>query len=269
MITVASLVLYKHAYNDVKKTIDCLLLEKKISKVVIVDNGSHCAWLSSLKSTKLNLVALESNDGFGAGHNATIERFGDEADFILICNPDISFEQGEVDKLIDFSSQSNIALSAPKILYPDGNIQHSCKLLPTPTQLFARRFLARFCFKQNSVYELVEADYSKSFFAPSMSGCFMLLSRKAIAVTKGFDTQYFMYLEDVDFSRRVSSAGLNVRYCPNSYVIHESQRRSYTSYKFLIYHIKSAVRYFNKWGWFIDKERDILNRKCLIELPRV
>ncbi len=94
----------------------------------------------------------------------------------------------------------------------------------------------------------------------------MLISQQALIQTGGFDERFFLYLEDVDLSRRVSGLGLNVQYCPDSMVVHESQRRSYQDFKFLIFHIVSAVRYFNKWGWLIDPERDRLNALCLSQL---
>lgn len=34
-------------------------------------------------------------------------------------------------------------------------------------------------------------------------------------------------------------------------------------------HIKSAVRYFNKWGWFFDAERRAMNRKILDEIKEM
>jgi len=266
--TYASLVLYKHDYDDVKLTIDCILNETSITKFIIVDNGSHCNWLSDLNSKKLEVIQTPDNNGFGSGHNIIINKYKEQADFILICNPDIYFEKCQVDIFIDFSASVNADLSTPKILYPDGTLQRSCKLLPSPYQLFMRRFLSGISASLNNVYELTNADYTRPFFAPSVSGCFMLLSRDALNIAGCFDTRYFMYLEDVDISRRICSAGLKVIYCPTACVVHESQRRSYKSVKFLFYHIKSAISYFNKWGWLFDKERKRLNGKCLSELPK-
>ena len=28
-------------------------------------------------------------------------------------------------------------------------------------------------------------------------------------------------------------------------------------------HVKSAIKYFNKWGWFFDKERKEKNMECM------
>jgi GT2 family glycosyltransferase len=161
-----------------------------------------------------------------------------------------------------------IGLSIPKVIYPNGSLQHSCKLLPSPYQLFIRRFLSRAACLIDIDYELHGADYSQPFFAPSLSGCFMIISWRVLQEIQGFDPQFFMYLEDVDFCRRACETKYPVSYCPDAVVTHESQRSSYVDLRFLCYHIVSAIRYFNKWGWFFDKRRRQLNNRCLSKLPQ-
>ncbi|QGY29832.1 glycosyltransferase [Pantoea cypripedii] len=268
MKIIASLVLYRHSQADIEKTLESLFSEESIDKICIVDNGGHCSWLDGLSHPKIEVIKLAVNRGFGSGHNAVFQKFNQDCDYILVCNPDISFSTGQVDKLYSFSMQRQTGLSIPKVVYPDGSLQHGCKLLPKPWQLFVRRFGSSLADKMNQDYELRHADYSCSFFAPSLSGCFMLISRQALQKTGGFDERFFLYLEDVDLSRRVCTSALPVEYCPGSIVVHESQRRSYRDVKFLMYHVFSAVRYFNKWGWFLDTDRDALNTRCLSELPQ-
>jgi len=259
---IASVVLYKHNYNDVKDTLDSLISDESIDKIVLVDNGNHCRWLSDLINPKIELLTNPYNHGFGAGHNSVFSKYIDLADYFLVCNPDISFSKGEISSLYSYCVKNKIDFSIPKILYPDGTLQYACKLLPNPTQLFIRRFLNN-KNKLNEEYELHHADYNKSFFAPSFSGCCMLLSNSAIKYSNGFDERFFLYFEDVDLSRRLCDSDLRVAYCPLSKVYHEAQRRSYINYKFLFYHIVSALKYFNKWGWCNDVIRVRLNKKCL------
>jgi GT2 family glycosyltransferase len=264
---IASLVLFKHEYQDIEQTLSSLFAEESISKVVIVDNGAFCKWLANFQHEKLEVIRLPVNRGFGAGHNVVFERYADIAPFILICNPDITFAKGEVDKLYRFGCDYGVGLAIPKIVYPDGSLQHGTKLLPSPYQLLIRRFMSRFSCTINDSYELRQADYNKPFFAPSLSGCFMLISGQVLRDVKGFDTRFFLYLEDVDLSRRVCQSAFPVSYFPGALVTHESQRRSYTDVRFLFYHITSAIRYFNKWGWFRDRQRVQLNKRCLANLP--
>jgi len=80
-----------------------------------------------------------------------------------------------------------------------------------------------------------------------------------------FDENIFMYLEDTDLNRRIHSKYKTIFY-PKVSIMHEYSKESYVNKKLLIYHIKSAIYYFNKWGWFFDKERDELNSRCLSNL---
>jgi len=265
---IASLVLYKHVYKDVEKTLFALLNEESIDKVCIVDNGNHCDWVKDLAHPKIEFIPLAKNRGFGSGHNAVFNQYRKRCEYVLICNPDISFTRGQVDELYHYCQRRQCGLAIPKVVYPDGSLQHGCKLLPTPWQLFMRRFGASFSRGMNHSYELQQANYNTGFFAPSLSGCFMLISSEALNAIGGFDERYFLYMEDVDLSRRVCTTNLPVEYCPSSTVVHESQRRSYRDFTFLLYHITSAIKYFNKWGWLIDKEREALNSRCLSALPK-
>jgi len=265
----ASLVLFKHSFNDIEATLSALLREDSVSTVVIVDNGEHCTWLDSFEHEKVQVIRVPVNQGFGAGHNMVFDKFKNQADYLLICNPDIHFDKGEVDALYEFSHSESVGLAIPRILYPNGNNQYGCKLLPSPYQLFIRRFFSIATSSVNEQYELRDADYNKVFFAPSLSGCFLLISKDALGKIGGFDERFFLYMEDVDLSRRVCDAGLPVRYYPGSTVTHIAQAKSYKSFKFLTYHVLSAIKYFNKWGWFTDKQRIKLNSTCLSLLPRI
>ena len=64
----------------------------------------------------------------------------------------------------------------------------------------------------------------------------------------GFDERYFMYMEDVDLCREIRKNYM-ISYNPICTVTHQYRKGSYIKYKLLGYHIKSALRYFHKWGW--------------------
>lgn len=54
-----------------------------------------------------------------------------------------------------------------------------------------------------------------------------------------------------------------VIYFPEAEIFHEHGKASYKSRKLMMFHVKSAIKYFNKWGWFFDKERKVKNRNCM------
>ena len=74
-----------------------------------------------------------------------------------------------------------------------------------------------------------------------------------------------MYLEDFDLMRRLHRVGKTLYY-PEVTIIHNHAKESYKSKKMLLIHIKSAIKYFNKFGWFFDKERKCMNKKILQEI---
>lgn len=153
----------------------------------------------------------------------------------------------------------------PKILYPDGRLQPLCKLLPTPYGLILRRFmhflknkLARFNYR----YEMHASGYNKIMDVPFLSGCFMFLRKDALQKTGIFDERIFLYNEDTDLSRRIHQQYRTVYY-PEALVYHYHEKKSYKNFQLLLVHIQSAIRYFNKWGWWNDPEREHINRETL------
>lgn len=264
---VASIVLYNHTHSQLDDTISSLLNELCVEKIVLVDNGG-AQWAASLDNPRIHYIAAEQNKGFGSGHNLAMKHFLDKCNYFLVCNPDISFAQGELESLYHFARDGNHRFVSPRIYYSDGRLQHGCRLLPTPANLLLRRFFPRWGAKLDITYEIQHADYSQSFSVPSVSGCFMLIDSLLLKELHGFDERYFMYLEDVDLCRRALSFTEIVFY-PGASITHVFGKGSYKSLNLFAYHIKSAINYFNKWGWLRDAERSITNQKYLNAIPMI
>ena len=90
----------------------------------------------------------------------------------------------------------------------------------------------------------------------------MFLRTEVLKQVGLFDENIFMYLEDIDLNRRIHSKYKTIYY-PDAIVIHEHQKESYKNRKLLKAHIKSAIYYFNKYGWFFDKERTSINKNII------
>lgn len=256
----ASIVLYKHRYEDIQPTIDCLLKTACVSQVVLVDNDNS-SWAATFEHPRVTYIKSDGNFGFGYGHNYAIKRYANQSDYFLICNPDIVFKPSELEKLVDYAQQRNEALFLPKIVYEDGRNQYGARLLPSPLNLFARRFSPKFAERLDEDYLLRSFDLSKPIFAPYLHGCFMLFKSKALIELNGFDERFFMYMEDVDLSRRCAEKFGNVYY-PLVHVVHLHEQGSYKNKTLLKAHLKSAWQYFWKWGWIYDSSRSKMNKKC-------
>lgn len=260
----ASIVIFKHTYSDLKGTLDSLFTSPLIDKVILVDNDDS-NWANKYFNEKVIYIKSPGNIGFGSGHNLAINKFALESDFFLICNPDIIFDALEFEKLVNFSIKQEAGLFLPKIVYENGENQFGARLLPTPFNLFARRFSPKYAEKLDDNYLLKKMDLSKPSFVPYLHGCFMLFRSKSLVDLGGFDERYFMYMEDVDLSRRCAEKFGNLYY-PLAHVVHLHEQGSYKNKTLLKAHLKSAFQYFNKWGWFYDLKRTKLNKACLDQI---
>ena len=261
-----SIVLFKHSRRDIQDLLGLLLHSEAIGNIYLVNNGGS-EWVESLAGSKIFPISGHGNIGFGAGHNLALRHntFG-SSKFHLICNPDISFSTTALNQLLSLVHARSEVLFIPNVCNIDGTRQDCCKLLPSPLNLFARRFFPALGRRLDSRYLLANAVFTKEFFAPSLSGCFMLCRAEALVNVGGFDERYFMYMEDVDLSRRLAYFGGSM-YLPSVQIFHGFQKGSYKNIRLLKYHIHSAIKYFNKWGWIVDPSRSHLNRRCLLALP--
>ncbi|MDD5774549.1 MAG: glycosyltransferase family 2 protein [Candidatus Omnitrophica bacterium] len=235
-------------------------------RLYIVDNSPDNRLQGVVTGPNVEYVCNGVNRGFGAAHNQIIDKVLGKSRYHLIMNPDVYFTPGVVEKLFDhMEDHRDTGCVLPKVFYPDGSIQYLCKLLPTPLTLFARRFMP-FCLralsdKASFRYEMRFTGYDRMMEVPYSSGAFMFLRNEAIAQAGKFDERFFMYLEDVDFSRRMNEHYKNV-YLPEVCIFHDHVRGSYKNIALLSRHIVSAVRYFNKWGWFFDRVRTSVNKRA-------
>lgn len=213
---------------------------------------------------------LGENLGFGNAHNLGIQKaIGENSRYHLVLNPDVHFSPEVPDKLASYADRHpDTVYMLPKVTYPSGEIQPLCKLLPTPFDLFFRRFLGNFPLAKavNDRYTLKGFGYDRIINPPCLSGCFMFLRTETLRdKALAFDDRFFLYCEDFDLIRRLHRYGKTLFY-PEVTIVHDHARGSYKSKKLLWMHMRSAFRYFNKYGWFFDTERKAMNRKILEEL---
>ncbi|MDB5795962.1 MAG: glycosyltransferase family 2 protein [Noviherbaspirillum sp.] len=234
--------------------------------VTLIDNSPEEHLVEVARQFNATYIHLPNNPGFGAAHNLAIAKaLATDAQYHLVLNPDTRFQNNVISTLASYMEEHrDVGLIMPDIRYPDGSQQFLCKLLPTPYDLLMRRFWPRLYKLSGRLaqYELHESGYNKPMNVPALSGCFMLMRTTVLREVGGFDERFFMYLEDVDLSRRIGKIARTV-YFPYVSITHDYVKGSYRNWKLTAYHVCSAVRYFNKWGWFSDAEKDEINRSTL------
>lgn len=264
-----SIVLYHPKWEqEVLPLVEELLRVKNLRKIYLLDN-SEKEWLrehmdmqkAPVPSKKLRYMAMSENLGYGRAHNIALrESAYHQTELHLVMNSDIRVQAEDIDTMHDWMLlHPEVGQLMPRVLHPDGTQQFLAKRLPTPLDVFGRRFLPSWLMaRRNRRYELRDMDLLRPVNAPYLSGCFMML-RTTAAVDAGlFDERFFMYPEDIDLTRRIHRNYLTLYY-PEWTIVHAHARDSYKNKHMLRIHIQNMCRYFNKWGWLFDRERRQFN----------
>lgn len=210
----------------------------------------------------------QSNKGYGAGHNVALRKAMDAGShYHLVVNPDVWFGAEVIPALWRLMEEDEtIAQVMPKVLFLNGSVQCLAKFLPTPLDLFNRFFMpGRLIAKSNDRFELKHSGYDKMMNVPFLSGCFMFLRMSALKDEGLFDERFFMYMEDVDITRRLHTRYKTLFY-PSVSIYHRFSRLSYHKWRISLIHMISVVKYFNKWGWIYDTGRRRFNKRLQKEL---
>lgn len=260
-----SIVTYKNDPVILQKAIQSFLNTSLAVKLYVCDNSPTEKLKTLVQDPRCEYIFNGANIGFGAAHNICIRKAFHESDFHLVLNPDVSFPAGTLEHIHAYMmAHADVGLVLPKVVGFDAEMHFVCKRLPAPLDLIVRRLdigiLKKLFAKRLSFYEMRDKNYDEVIEAPSLSGCFMLFRNAALKQAGLFDERFFMYMEDIDLARRVYQKFRNV-YLPTATIIHGHAKESYKSFRLLKIHALSAIRYFNKWGWFFDRERNQINTK--------
>lgn len=267
------IVLYENDENLLQKAINSFLNTTLHVRLYLIDNSptDDLKYLSTLDN-RIEYIFNSKNLGFGKAHNIALKKSLQQGvPYHLVLNPDVYFEKGTLESLYNYMQENDdVANVMPKVFYPDGRIQYLCKMLPSPMELIIRRFMPseKIILKINHRYELRDSGYEQEMNIPYLSGCFMFLRVEHLKEIGLFDENIFLHMEDTDLNRRLYQR-YRTMYYPRVSITHVHAKESHKRRHHLLMHIKSTLYYFNKWGWFFDKERRQINKnleKMIIKL---
>lgn len=195
-----------------------------VPQVVIADNGSTdgAPEAAERDHDNVTLVRTGGNIGYGGGINRAVAEVDPEIEFIVVANPDVEWQPGALDELVAAARRWPRAGSlGPLIREPDGSVYPSARRVPDLVSGAGHAIFGGI-WPGNPW----TAAYLEDTAAPSerpvgwLSGSCLLLRRTAFDAIDGFDSRYFMYMEDVDLGDRLGKAGwLNV-YVPAAEIVH-------------------------------------------------
>ena len=195
-------------------------------------------------------LAMPSNAGYGGAINAASLTLPTSVDWILICNPDITFSKKALDVLVRTGdADPGIGAVGPTILTDLGEVYPSARSIPSLRNGIGHALLADI-WKANpwsAAYRNEASTSSPRSDVGWLSGACLLVRRSAFTTIGGFDEKFFMYFEDVDLGYRLSKLGLSNVYEPDAVVTHSGAHSTVTeATTMLAAHHTSAKRFLSK-----------------------
>jgi GT2 family glycosyltransferase len=238
-------------YREVEDTKNCIVSLRECGyqnlKIILVDNASQNGSVEELARAfpDLPLLIQPTNLGYAGGNNAGI-RFAltMNVDYILISNDDVVVTKGFLEPMVGMMERDKgIGIVSPKVFYSS-----------SPQEVFAAvgEFNSWFCTGMDKGRDeeacrstTLECDVN---YVPGV----LLLARREVFETVGlFDERFFMYFEDVEFSRRVRTR-YRMAYTARSVAFHKGGAgKGWINYSelYLYYHTRNRIWAFRSEGW--------------------
>ena len=193
------------------------------AEVIVVDNASTDGTPGLVREKFPDARVIEQeNKGFGAGNNAGMRAASGR--YYLLLNPDAWLTEGALEKLVAFADEHpEAAVVGPRLLNPDGSLQRSVRGYPSPWRIATEYFFLR---KLGPRTHALNAFFGEQFDHESVReaeylfGACLLVRREAVDEVGGFDEDFFLMSEEVDWCYRFREAGWKVLFYPGAEVFH-------------------------------------------------
>ena len=239
--------------------------------VMVVDNASSDGSAAMVRAEfpDVRLLAQTQNLGFAAANNLALLTLGFReqqrglmtlapsadaqsttvpSDAVLLLNPDTAVRSNAIAVLMEcLEAHPRAGLMGAQLVYPDGRFQHSAFRFPGLAQIVFD-FFPLHPRLLNSRLNGRYARHTQPFQIDHPLGACMLARRETIEQVGLMDEGYFMYVEEVDWCRRIWRAGWEIGCEPRAVVVHhEGQSTRQFRQAMFVALWRSRLRYYRKY----------------------
>lgn len=208
-------------YNRSADLLECLdsLCKTVIDRtnIIVVDNNSQDDTKKIVKEKypEVVLITLDENLGATGAANIGFEyALREKADYVLRLDSDTIVAQDFITPLLDVAtSDPSIGILSPKIYYYDPPDEIWYAGVDAQPLIFGATNEHRHERDNPGNSTLREVAY--------IWAAAMLIRSEVLQETGGFDTDFFVYYEEVDFCERVRKIGYKLIFVPDSFVWHK------------------------------------------------
>lgn len=259
------------SYNTCDITQHCICAvvaaceKSKLSyEIVIIDNGStdgSVLMLQQINTPFIKKIFNSTNYGYGKANNQGLDIA--VADFILFLNSDvfIDIDLDFADLITYMKLHDTVGALTVRVELSDGSIDPaSHRGFPTLWRSFCyflglERSFSRFPLFNRIFggYHLKHMDINSVHEIDSPTGAFYLTRRSIMKKVRGFDTDFFMYGEDLDLSYRIKKLGYKIIYYPLYRVLHAKYQSGLRSIHNRKRQIQTRKYFYNAMSMFYKK----------------
>jgi GT2 family glycosyltransferase len=191
-------------------------------------------------------VAFARNQGLRAGQGR----------YLMLLDVDTQVSPDAMRQLISYmDANPGVGLAGPRLQDAQGNLQYTCRKLPTLWTKVLRRVPGDRARAAMADEMLVTYDHRTVRAVDYVIGACQVIRREAYTAVGALDEHYFYGPEDVDYCLRLWRAGWRVMYVPQACVTHSEQRltQRHTFSKLSLIHSYGLARYFWKHHYLFTR----------------
>ncbi len=208
--------------------IDTVRMQSYENKEIIIknqksDTSQETYDRISKKYPEIKVINGENN-GLSKGSNECAKAAS--GDYLLFMGGDARFRTSDtLSGLVEYMDENkDVGAATAKLLLADGTEDMDAhRAFPTPWISFSRLFGLQKLFPKSALfngYFLPDRDMTKPHEVDLCISHFMIVRRSVFEEINGFDENFFLYGEDVDFCYRIKEAKHKIMYLPQFEVTH-------------------------------------------------
>ena len=230
------------------------------SEVIVVDNNSidgSCEMIKD-KFPQVKLISNQENVGFGKANNIGVSKA--KGEYILFLNPDTYIAEDTLKKSIDFAErQNNFGALGVKMIDGTGSyLPESKRNIPT-IKIASKKIMGN-----SKNYYANQINENNTGPVEILTGAFMLIKQKVYIEVGGFDSDYFMYGEDIDLSYKLLNKNYQNYYLGSSTIIHFKGESTTKNISYLKNFYGAMQIFYNKY--FKINQFDYMIQKVVVKL---
>jgi len=195
----------------------------KAFETIVVDNNSadNSVDIALAHSTHPRVIRMGRNAGYAAAINAGAATVPPSAN-LLILNPDVRLLPGTARLLVDRLMDLSVGVAVPRLLDEDGVTQWSLRREPSLITTWTDAVLGGTLAGRIGTGETINDPgiYDRGGLIDWASGAALAVAARARGVVGDWEESFFLYMEEVEYLRRVRECGFSVVYVPEAKAVH-------------------------------------------------